>query len=79
MPLFPGCCKYLYSMKIKIPDSPDNYCQQAGPRSTIGRAPDSQVRGPGFDTRSGNILSFLRFFKKGSCQLLAKVCARSTG
>ena len=32
-------------------------------------------------TRSGNILSFLllRFFKKGSCQLLAKVCARSTG
>ena len=37
--------------------------------------------GPGFDTRSGNILSFLsfRFFKKGSCQLLAKVCARSTG
>ena len=31
----------------------------AGPRSTIGRAPDSQVRGPGFDTRSANILSFL--------------------
>ena len=31
----------------------------AGPRSAIGRAPDSQVRGPGFDTRSGNILSFL--------------------
>ena len=31
----------------------------AGPRSAIGRAPDSKVRGPGFDTRSGNILSFL--------------------
>ena len=31
----------------------------AGPRSAIGRAPDSYVRGPGFDTRSGNILSFL--------------------
>ena len=31
----------------------------AGPRSTIGRASDSQVRGPGFDTQSGNILSFL--------------------
>ena len=31
----------------------------AGPRSTIGRAPDSEVKGPGFDTRSGNILSFL--------------------
>ena len=24
-----------------------------------GRAPDSYVRGPGFDTRSGHILSFL--------------------
>ena len=33
--------------------------QPAGPRSAIGRAPDSLVRGPGFDTRSGNILSFL--------------------
>ena len=31
----------------------------AGPRSAIGRAPDSKVRGPGFDTRSGNVLSFL--------------------
>ena len=31
----------------------------AGPHSAIGRAPDSQVKGPGFDTRSGNILSFL--------------------
>ena len=31
----------------------------AGPLSAIGRAPDSQVRGPGFDTGSGNILSFL--------------------
>ena len=31
----------------------------AGPRSAIGRAPDSYVKGPGFDTRSGNILSFL--------------------
>ena len=31
----------------------------AGSRSEVGRAPDSQVRGPGFDTRSGHILSFL--------------------
>ena len=31
----------------------------AGPRSAVIRAPDSQVRGPGFDTRSGHILSFL--------------------
>ena len=34
------------------------YCL-AGLRSAIGRAPDSYVRGPRFDTRSGNILSFL--------------------
>ena len=27
--------------------------------SAIGRTPDSSVRGPGFDLRSGNILSFL--------------------
>ena len=31
----------------------------AGQPSAIGRAPDSLVRGPWFDTRSGNILSFL--------------------
>ena len=37
----------------------DNSGIMAGPRSAIGGAPDSQVRGPGFDTRSGNILSFL--------------------
>ena len=32
---------------------------KAGPRCAVGRAPDSQVRGPGFDTRSGHILPFL--------------------
>ena len=32
---------------------------RAGPRSAIGRAPDSKIRGSEFDTRSGNILSFL--------------------
>ena len=52
----------------------------AGLRSAIGRAPDSQVRGlgsiPGLATY---FLFSFRFFKKGSCQLLAKVCARSTG
>ena len=33
--------------------------KQVGPRSAVGRAPDSQVRGPGFDIQSGHILSFL--------------------
>ena len=31
----------------------------AGPCSAVGRTPDSYFRGPGFDTRSGHILSFL--------------------
>ena len=32
---------------------------KAGQRRAISRAPDSYVRVPGFDTWSGNILSFL--------------------
>ena len=31
----------------------------AGPRKAVGCASDSRVRAPGFDTRSGHILSFL--------------------
>ena len=31
----------------------------AEPHSAVGRALDSLVRGPGFDTRSGHIRSFL--------------------
>ena len=56
----------------------------AGPHSAIGRAPDSHL------TRKSGVLGSIpgvatyfrfsfRFFKKGSCQLLAEVCARSTG
>ena len=44
-----------------------------GPRSAIGRAPDSLVRGPGFDTRSGNILSFLLpLFQEGQLSVTGK-------
>ena len=32
---------------------------EVGPRSAVGSASDSRARGPGFDTRSGYILSFL--------------------
>ena len=32
---------------------------RAGPRSAVGRAPDSNVRGPGFDTWSGHLFSFI--------------------
>ena len=67
----------LHIRRSKTENFPYYTFKTAGPGSAIGRAPDW---GPGFDTRSDNILSFLlRFFKKGSCQLLAKVCARSTG
>ena len=45
----------------------------AGQRSAIGRAPDSQVRGPGFDTRSGNILSLLLpLFQEGQLSVTGK-------
>ena len=33
--------------------------KRAGRHSTVGSASDSRARGPGFDTRSGHILSFL--------------------
>ena len=57
-----------------------NYPKPAGPRSAIG----------GHLTRKSGVLGSIPglatyfhfsfcFFKKGSCQLLAKVCARSTG
>ena len=46
---------------------------EAGPRSAIGRAPDSKVRGPGFDTRSGNILSFLLpLFQEGQLSVTSQ-------
>ena len=49
--------------------------QLAGPRSAIGRTPDlGSIPGLAKYFR----FSF-RFFNKGSCQLLAKVCAQSTG
>ena len=51
-------------------------------RSAVGSASDSRARGPGFDTRSGHILSFLHpMIQEGQLSLLAKVnvCARSTG
>ena len=47
--------------------------EKAGPRSAISRAPDSLVRGPGFDTRSGNILSFLLpLFQEGQLSVTGK-------
>ena len=54
----------------------------AGPHSAVGRAPGSKAKGPGFDTRSGHMISFLLpLIQEGQLSVtgLAKVCARSTG
>ena len=49
----------------------------AGLHSAIGRAPDSSVRGPGFDTRSGNILSFLLpLFQEGQLSVTGESMCR---
>ena len=42
-------------MVFLLVNTPLSYPVFAGPRSTISRAPDSLVRGPGFDSWSGNI------------------------
>ena len=59
------------------------YSHIARLRSAIGRAPDSEVRGPGFETRSGNILSFLLLlFQEGQlsvCQYVHEVLVNRLG
>ena len=56
----------------------------------IAAGPGRVVQSVGHLTRKSGVLGLIpglatyfrfsfRFFKKGSCQLLAKVCARSTG
>ena len=51
----------------------------AGPRSAIGRAPDSKVRGPGFDTWSGNMLSFLLpLFQEGQLSVTGESVCTNT-
>ena len=65
--------KRLYFSVIHV--STDNH---AGPGGAVGSASDSRARGPGFDTQSGHILSFLLPLKESRCQLQGKVCGRST-
>ena len=56
----------------------------------VSKAPGRVAQSIGHLTRKSGVLGSIpglatyfrfsfRFFKKGSCQLLAKVCARSTG
>ena len=48
---------------------------------TVGSMSDLRVRGLGFNTRPGHILEsfLLPLIQEGSCQLLGKVYAGSTG
>ena len=53
----------MYSSTVYVSATPS---AAAGPRSAIGRAPDTEVRGLLFDTRSSQILSFLlSLFQEG--------------
>ena len=65
--------KYLYAHEVNSQNVPGRVAQSVGHLT-----PKSGVLGsiPGLATYFR--FSF-RFFKKGICQLLAKVCARSTG
>ena len=58
--------------------------------NTVPQKPGRVAQSVGHLTRNSGVLGSIpglatyfrfsfRFFKKGSCQLLAKVCARSTG
>ena len=48
--------------------------------SAVGRAPDSQVRGPGFDTRSCHILSFvLPLIQEGQLSVTGEVLVNRLG
>ena len=70
-------CRYLSSfvlyISIEIDEAPGRVAQSVGHLTSKSGVLDSI---PGLATYFR--FSF-RFFKKGSCQLLAKVCARSTG
>ena len=65
-------------------------CQNYRTISLISHSPGRVAQSVGHSTRKSGVLGSIpglatyfrfsfRFFKKGSCQLLAKVCARSTG
>ena len=66
-------CKALGCFKIQI------YFILAGPCRAFSGTTDSRASDPGFDTWSGHICFSFCWFKKGSCQLLVKVCTWSTG
>ena len=71
--------RYRRLLKISYLD----HVTKAGPRSGIGKSVGHLTRKSGVLGSIPGLATYFRFsfrfFKKGSCQLLAKVCARSTG
>ena len=76
--------------KLKEPTFKGTHCILALSEVHIGLEPGRVAQTVGHLTRKSGVLGSIpglatyfrfsfRFFKKGSCQLLAKVCARSTG
>ena len=73
-------------MRISLSGVQENNCHVSPEKNPAGRVAQSV----GHLTRKSGVLGSIpglatyfrfsfRFFKKGCCQLLAKVCARSTG
>ena len=76
----------VYTLKAAITDN----AEKVLPMSDFCLSPGRIAQSVGHLTRKSGVLGTIpglatyfrfsfRFFKKGSCQLLAKVCARSTG
>ena len=81
-------CNYMPNIKILALVVLQIFCSQGC--SYIVEKPGRVAQSVGHLTRKSRVLGSIpglatyfrfsfRFFKKGSCQLLAKVCARSTG
>ena len=75
---------------VRLTDRPDMTLDVYRGRKTTIQKPGRVAQSVGHLTRKSGVLGSIpglatyfrfsfRFFKKGSCQLLAKVCARSTG
>ena len=83
--------KQIISPPIKLFTLPEIFiCKQRNNKILTWYGPGRVSQSVGHLTRKSGVLGSipglatyfrfsLRFFKKGSCQLLAKVCARSTG
>ena len=68
----------IYQLSVVLYFHLQSFMNEAGPRSAISSTIVSLILGSIPSLATYFRFSF-HFFKKGSCQLLVKVCARSTG